>query len=60
MDLVLTGRFKYIVAPILPDQHVCAGAGMWCQLFRNVFHCNQETTGAIEAYHRVLKVNCHT
>lgn len=33
---------------------------LWCQLFRNVDHCNQETTGAIEAYHKVLKVSTNT
>lgn len=31
-------------------------AGMWCQLFWNVDHCNQETTGSIEKYHGFLKV----
>lgn len=36
------------------------GAGMWCQIFRNLDHCNQETTGSIEKYHGTLKVkfNC--
>lgn len=31
--------------------------GLWCQIFRNVPHCNQETTGTNESYHKVLKVH---
>ena len=55
------GNVKFTVALLVNLIRECVlGPGMWCQLFRNMFHCNQETTGAIEAYHRVLKVNCHT
>lgn len=32
---------------------------LWMQLFRNIPHCNQETTGGLEAYHRVLKASTH-
>jgi hypothetical protein len=27
------------------------------QLFRNFQHCNQETTGGVEAYHKVFKAS---
>ena len=52
------GRMSHwLLVCMMRSKVLCAGK--WCQLFRNMPHCNQETTGAIEAYHKVLKVFCN-
>ena len=45
-----------ILYDITAVENVCSCTGMWMQIYRNFYHSGQETTGALEAYHKVLKV----